>query len=153
MNITLAQPEDLEEILELQKKCYVQEAEIYNDFQIPPLTQTLSSIRKDFDNHLFLKAVINDQIVGSVRGEYENNTLKIGRLIVHSDFQNRGIGQQLMSYLEEKDTTVKRYELFTGHKSEKNLALYQKLGYKEFDKKVINDRLSLLFLQKLKETR
>ena len=52
MNI-LIQPSlksDLEEILKLQKECYRAEAEIYNDFTIPPLTQDLTSLQATTSN-------------------------------------------------------------------------------------------------------
>jgi hypothetical protein len=41
-----------------------------------------------------------------------------------------------------------RYELFTGHLSEKNLALYEKLGYKRFREEKINDGLRFVYLEK-----
>jgi hypothetical protein len=48
MEIEKATVFDAEEILTLQKLAYQSEAEIYNDFNIPPLVQTLESIEKDF---------------------------------------------------------------------------------------------------------
>ncbi len=41
MEIERAIISDAEEILSLQKLAYRSEAEIYNDFNIPPLVQTL----------------------------------------------------------------------------------------------------------------
>ena len=58
---------DASEILALQKISYLSEAEIYWDFTIPPLVQTLGEIEGEFTDHLFLKAVVGDRIVGSVR--------------------------------------------------------------------------------------
>lgn len=40
------------------------------------------------------------------------------------------------------------YELFTGHKSARNLYLYQKLGYREFKRIPVNDSIILVFLEK-----
>ena len=40
MIVKRASFEDAKEILDLQKLAYVSEAEIYNDYSIPPLTQT-----------------------------------------------------------------------------------------------------------------
>ncbi len=40
-------------------------------------------------------------------------------------------------------------ELFTGDKSEKNLTLYRKLGYKDHNTKQVNNNLTLIFLPKL----
>lgn len=55
MKIVLAEKKDLKSILELQKACYLEEAELYNNFSIPPLTQTMESIELDFENEKFLK--------------------------------------------------------------------------------------------------
>ena len=132
MKIELALKEDLTEILKLQKLAYQSEARIYNDFTIPPLLQTSEQIKDDFANQIFLKATINNIIVGSVRAHKEMDTCYIGRLIVHPDFQNQGIGTSLMNEIETVFSNLKRYELFTGYKSKKNLYLYQKLGYQQF---------------------
>jgi len=45
--------------------------------------------------------------------------------------QNQGIGTILMKEIE-KCFTPKRFELFVGSKSGKNIYLYQKLGYSIF---------------------
>jgi len=139
---------DAEEILALQKLAYRSEAEIYNDFKIPPLVQTLENIEKDFENQIFLKALMDGRIIGSVRAYSKEGACYIGRLIVHPDFQNRGIGTKLMNEIEGIFTTCKRFELFTGVRSEKNLYLYQKLGYKIFKTANITDQTTIVFLEK-----
>jgi len=148
MEIERAMIYDAEEILILQKLAYRSEAEIYNDFNIPPLVQTLESIEKDFENQYFLKTVMNGKIIGSVRAYTKEGTCYIGRLIVHPDFQNRGIGTDLMNEIERIFNTCRRFELFTGDKSERNLYLYQKLGYKIFKKAKITDQTMVVYLEK-----
>lgn len=148
MLIEPANVEDLEEILSLQKLAYSGEAAIYNDYTIPPLTQTLDETRVEFENQFFLKASVNGRIIGSVRAYMQQETCFIGKLIVHPDFQNRGIGTRLMKEIEQRFRQASRYELFTGYKSERNLHLYQKLGYKEFRRESITDKVTLVFLEK-----
>ena len=138
---------DLDEILELQKLAYKSEAEIYNDFTIPPLTQTLEDLKQEAKESIILKVVENGRIVGSVRAFEKDGTCYIGKLIVHPEYQNKGIGKKLMAAVE-KCFKVVRYELFTGHLSEKNLALYEKLGYKRFREEKINDGLEFVYLEK-----
>lgn len=46
---------DALEILTLQKVCYQSEAEIYPDYNIPPLIQTLEEIESEFGVYYFLK--------------------------------------------------------------------------------------------------
>ena len=155
MMIERAVTDDAEAILALQKLAYRSEAEIYNDFTIPPLTQTLEGIKKDFENQFFLKAIIDGKIIGSVRAFVKEGTCYVGRLIVHPDFQNRGIGTHLMNRIEKDFKEAKRFEIFTGHKSERNLYLYQKLGYQPFKSVKANEKLTIVYLEKrfLKKSR
>ena len=76
------------------------------------------------------------------------DTCYIGRLIVHPDYQNQGIGTALMSEIEDKFSNISRFEIFTGYKSEKNLYIYKKLGYETFKEEVVDDKLTLVFLEK-----
>ena len=148
MVIRKASVENAEEILNLQELAYQSEAAIYNDYSIPPLTQSLEEIRDDFENMIFLVAEINGKIIGSVRAFAKSGTCHIGRLIVHPDYQNQGIGTQLLSKIEEMFSKSRRFELFTGHKSEKNLYLYQKLGYNIFRDETVTKELKLVYLEK-----
>src|SRR5512137_529789 len=117
---------DAEEILALQKLAYRSEVEIYSDFGTPPLVQTLESMEEGFKKDLFLRAAMEGRLIGSVRANAKEGTCSIGRLIVHPDFQDRGIGTRLMGEMEKGFNSCTRFELFTGDKSERNLHLYQK---------------------------
>jgi hypothetical protein len=63
-NATKALFKDAAVILELQKLAFQSEAQFYDDFCIPPLTQTLDELTKDFAEKTFLKVEIQDKIVG-----------------------------------------------------------------------------------------
>ena len=131
LQIIPATMEDLGNILRLQKDCYQTEAELHNEYNIPPLVQSLESVKEDFINGtMFLKGVIDGKVIASVRGFSRNGTAYIGRLIVKKEFQNNKIGQRLMHAIESCLDDCSRYELFTGYKSEKNIKLYQKFLHK-----------------------
>jgi GNAT superfamily N-acetyltransferase len=148
MIITRARIEDAREILELQKLAYQSEALLYQDEALPPLLQTLEELDRDFENQFFLKAVLDDRIIGSVRATMKQGTCYIGRLVVHPDYQNRGIGTMLMQVIEQCFARAGRYELFTGHRSERNLELYHKLGYQPYRSEPVHEGLDLVFLEK-----
>jgi phosphoribosylanthranilate isomerase/ribosomal protein S18 acetylase RimI-like enzyme len=148
--IQKAELEDMEEILALQKLAYQSEAELNNDFKIQPLMQTLDEIRAEFGQALFLKLVQDERIIGSVRAYEKDGTCYIGKVIVHPTCQNRGLGSQLLRAIESQ-FDCRRFELFTSQRSERNLYLYKKFGYREFKQVAVNERVTMIFLEKLND--
>jgi GNAT superfamily N-acetyltransferase len=140
--------EDAEEILALRKLAYQSEAAIYDEYGIPPLTQRLEEIRASFQEQVFLKATLGGRVVGSVRANMSEGSCLIGRLIVHPDLQNQGIGSSLLAEIERAFGQARRFELFTGQKSERNLYLYRKFGYRPFRSEKASEALTILFLEK-----
>jgi N-acetylglutamate synthase-like GNAT family acetyltransferase len=148
MLIEIADVKDAQAILDLQKLAYRSEAAIWNDYTIPPLMQSLEEMEQDFQKQVVLKATIDGRIVGSVRAYTQDGTCYIGRVIVHPDYQNQGLGKQIMKAIEDHFAAADRYELFTGQKSERNLYFYQKLGYRIFRSEKLTDRVTLVYLEK-----
>ena len=153
MFIQRATESDAKEILALQKLAYISEAEIYNDFTIQPLHQTLNEMTSEIEMNYVLKYVASDRIVGSVRAYMTEQTCFICKLVVHPKFQNQGIGTKLLKEIENHFNCAKRFELFTGNKSEKNLHLYRKQGFEIFKSKKVNEALTLVFMEKNKGNR
>jgi ribosomal protein S18 acetylase RimI-like enzyme len=139
---------DAEAILALQKLAYQSEAALYNDYDIPPLRQTLEEIEAELTDHVFLKAVASGELVGSVRARQVGEACQVGRLIVDPAHQGRGIGRLLMRAVEERFEEVRWFELFTGHRSERNLRLYHGLGYLDIREERVSPELTLVFLRK-----
>lgn len=150
--ITRAERCDLQQILDLQYLAYRSEAELLNDFRIPPLLQTLQELQAEFETGIVLKATDGcGRIVGSVRGHADGGTLFIGKLIVGQQQRGKGIGTELLGSIE-KEYPPMRCELFTSHKSIKNLNLYRRLGYRPFREKEIYPGMRLVFLEKFSGT-
>jgi ribosomal protein S18 acetylase RimI-like enzyme len=139
---------DAAEILALQRRAYRSEAELYDDFSIPPLTQTLDEISAEFARRAFLKAVEGGRIIGSVQGMRIGATCYVGRLMAHPARQGEGIGTRLMAAIETSFPDIERFELFTGHRSEANIRLYERLGYRIIRTEAATPALSLVFMEK-----
>lgn len=148
MNTIKALRSDSKEILKLQKLAYQSEAKLYNDYNIPPLIQSHDEIDQQFDNCVFLKVIQNGSIIGCVRAFENNGTCYIGRLIVHPDFQKRGIGKKLMKDIENVFKDVKRFELFTGSKSTVNINFYKKLDYNIFKSDKLTEEIEFVYFEK-----
>ncbi|AEM82666.1 GNAT family N-acetyltransferase [Streptomyces violaceusniger] len=152
VTISAATADDAEQILKLQYLCYQGEAELYGDYSIEPLTQSLDDLRAELSGGCVLVARLGAEVVGSVRGVVDDKgTAAIGKLIVHPRMQRHGLGGRLLAAIEERlteDRAAKRYRLFTGHRSEGNLRLYRRYGYAQVGTEEVNRRLSLVTLEK-----
>ncbi|HJX52529.1 MAG TPA: GNAT family N-acetyltransferase [Polyangia bacterium] len=146
--INAASTEDAEAILVLQKLAYQSEARLYNDWSLPPLTQTIDSLRDEFTNSIILKATSGERLVGSVRARQTGDVCAIGRLVVHPEVQGQGIGSQLLRSIEARFDRVAKYELFTGSKSEGNIRLYQRHGYTIARTEPLSQTVSIVFMEK-----
>ncbi len=148
MRIEEADTTDAAAILEVQKLAYRSEAELYDFFDMPPLTETIEQLEEDFASHQILKALEDERIVGSVRSRRFDGECYVGRLSVHPDYQNRGIGRALLEEVERRQSDAKRFTLFTGSKSLKNIGLYKRLGYRTERREPVAEGVNLLYMAK-----
>ncbi|MFD5746723.1 GNAT family N-acetyltransferase [Streptomyces sp. NPDC127033] len=152
VTISAARAQDAEQILKLQYLCYQNEAELYGDYTIEPLTQTLDDLRSELDSGHGLVARLGDEVVASVRGSVdETGTARIAKLIVHPRLRRHGLGGRLLDAIEVHFTAepaARRFQLFTGHRSEGNLRLYRSRGYAPVATEQVGPRLRLVTLEK-----
>ena len=145
-----AEKNDAPEILALQKTAYQSEAEIYGDDSLPALQQTLEEMQTEFDRsgQVFIKTVVNGKIIGSMRGYALNDSAYLSRVLVHPYFRGRGIGRRLVEETEKAFPNAKRFEVKTGHKSERNLFQFRHHGYQEFKTEPFMPAITWVYLQK-----
>jgi len=143
-----AVPDDAEAILALQKVAYASEARRYDDWTIPPLVETLDSVRRDIAQHVVLKAIVDGRLAGSVRGIVKDGVCEVCRFSVDPALQRRGIGSALLAAIEQRVSDIEAFELFTGNRSVENLRLYERHGYRHVGTRVLSPAVSLVFLRK-----
>jgi len=149
MLISSAGIEDAEAILSLQKRAYESEARLYDDWSIPPMVQSLESMRDELASLHVLKAVDGDALVGSVRARVEGGVGHIGRLIVEPALQGRGIGSALLRAMEAQLAQCRQFELFTGSRSEANVRLYRRHGYEVTGNRELSPTVTLILMRKV----
>ncbi|GAA5527041.1 GNAT family N-acetyltransferase [Herpetosiphon gulosus] len=109
---------------------------------LPPLSQAVAStywqaIIGDLqtEQRILLVALQDDQIVGSVQLDLPSKAnashrAEVQKLLVDSQFQRRGIAQQLMHQLEQQAQAQGRWLLVLDtRQGDKAESLYRKLGY------------------------
>ncbi|MER8067828.1 GNAT family N-acetyltransferase [Streptomyces sp. NPDC094034] len=152
VTISAASAQDAEQILKLQYLCYQNEAELYGDYTIEPLTQTLDDLRAELAQGHGLVARLGDEVVASVRGSVDaTGTARIAKLIVHPRMRRHGLGGRLLDAIETHfagQPAAQRFQLFTGHRSEGDLRLYRSRGYAPVATEQAGPRLRLITLEK-----
>lgn len=141
--------EDLVKVLELQKISFSEVAKLIGNYDLLPLRQTLSQIQEEFKQGIILKYINeNNSILGSVRGYVDNrNICHIGKLIVHPNFQNKGIGKALMYEIENFFPLCQKFTLFTGKETPNTFYLYNKIGYHVVEE-IVLDGVSMIIMEK-----
>nr|WP_078660003.1 GNAT family N-acetyltransferase [Streptomyces roseoverticillatus] len=152
VTISAATDHDAEQILKLQYLCYQGEAELYGDYSIAPLTQTLAELRAELAAGCVLVARLGDEVVGSVRGTAAGpeGTAVISGMIVHPRMQRHGLGGRLLAAVEARLAAegAARFRLATGHRNEGNLRLYRKWGYAQVATEQVTRKLTVVTMEK-----
>ena len=147
LTIRAAGPADAGELLTVQRAAYVSEARLYRYLDLPPLIEPLDEVRAAIATVTVLVALAGTRVVGGVRGRADRDTCHVGRLAVAPDLQGNGIGTVLLRVIEERFAGVRRFELFTGGRSEPNLRLYRRVGYVDLPRRP-GDHPDLIYLEK-----
>ena len=152
VTISVATGQDAEQIFRLQYLCFQGEAALYGNYRIDPLVQSLDSVREEVASDCVFVARLGDEVVGSVRGALDaDGTAAIGKLCVHPRLQGHGIGARLLraaesALAEERGAT--RFRLSAGHRSEGNLRLYRRVGYRTVGTSQGRDGVPMVVLEK-----
>ncbi|WP_328992500.1 tRNA (guanosine(37)-N1)-methyltransferase TrmD [Kribbella sp. NBC_01245] len=156
VRILPATADDAGELLTLQRACYLQEAQVYGELGIPPLVDGVADVRARLAGSTAWKAVAGTRIVGAVYLDVseDGESAEINRLMVTPDWQGRGVGRRLLKLAEDAaPASVTTYKLFTGARSEGNLRLYGKAGYRETGREQQTPLVELVHLAKRRRRR
>ncbi|MFB7593440.1 GNAT family N-acetyltransferase [Streptomyces sp. NPDC056160] len=152
VTISAATEQDAEQIFKLQYLCFQSEAALYGNYRIDPLVQSLDSLRREVAGDCVYVARLGDEVVGSVRGSTtEEGAASIGKLCVHPRLQGHGIGARLLRAVEAalaEERGATRFRLHTGHRSEGNLRLYRRVGYRTVGTFDSPDGVPMILLEK-----
>ncbi|MFR9792184.1 GNAT family N-acetyltransferase [Streptomyces sp. MB22_4] len=152
VTISVATEQDAEDIFRLQYLCFQSEAQLYGNYRIEPLVETLDAVRREVAVDCVFVARLGDEVVGAVRGKLtEEGSAVIARLCVHPRLRGHGIGGRLLRAAEAalaEDRGATLFRLQTGHLSEGNLRLYRRVGYEAVGRAKGTDGVELIVLEK-----
>lgn len=129
-----AEPSELSEVIAVQHQAFgrVATALGIDPEALPPLHEDVPCLERSIlDGCTVLVALWDDMVVGSVRVQLrEGCVTEIGRLVVRTGWERRGIGTALMCAIEEHFDHTGTYRLFTGADAADTQAFYGRRGYR-----------------------
>ncbi|MGM9887230.1 MAG: GNAT family N-acetyltransferase [Lactococcus sp.] len=137
MDFLIAKNEEIDEIYQLINLVFTPFLEKYRDDDVNPAKMTkgrlFEKMNDEFSDFYVLKE--NQIIIGLVRlvhvtwdfaGQDKYHISLVG---IHPDYQNQGRAQEMFQYIERKHHPKDGFELVTILQEERNIHLYEKLGY------------------------
>lgn len=149
---------DAKELHAMQIKAFKELLEKYRDFETSPASEGVEKVeaRLKQDTTFYYFICIGQQKVGAVRvvdKKEAGKNKRISPIFILPEFQGRGIAQKAIRLCEEVHGN-ENWELDTILQEPKNCHLYEKMGYRQTGKtKVINERLTLTFYEKRRQTK
>jgi GNAT superfamily N-acetyltransferase len=122
---------DVAELVVLQRCCWVSEAVANRTVDIPPLHESHADVAEWIGRWDTIGIRLHGRLVAAVRARLEGTEWEIGRLMVAPDLAGRGIGSRLLRVMEERAPAAgTAFTLFTGAKSDRNISVYERAGYR-----------------------
>ena len=143
-----AAPDDAAAILDIQRRAFAQEARLSDNWEIPPLTETLDNVTAHIQSQTVLTARDETDIIGSVRGIVAGAVCTVRGLSIEPAHQGRGIGSSLLRAIEIAHPHVTHFELTTNTVMEGNVRFYERHGYRITELTRYSDRITLAQMRK-----
>lgn len=126
-----AGPDDLAELLVMQRACWVQEALANDSLEIGALRESAADLATSLRDWRTWVVRRGGRLVGAVRARAGGDSWNIGRLMVAPDLAGHGVGRWLLDFVERQAPAgTTRYALFTGARSARNIRMYERAGYR-----------------------
>ena len=138
-------PINAEKLLEIQMPAYKVEAEIIGYDDIPPLKDTVNTLKQCEET--FFGYYINEELCAAISVKVIDNEVDIHRLIVHPDHFRKGIAQKLLTFIE-RQFNKRIIIVATGSKNKPAITLYKKNGFRITKEIQVNEHLSLTYFEK-----
>ncbi|MDQ2088121.1 GNAT family N-acetyltransferase [Herbivorax sp. ANBcel31] len=128
VDIIKANIEDVQKLIEVQNQSF------YDDYikygECPGYNHTVESMTNIIENRFTYKIVYENEIIGDIIVKKNScNNYYLGCICVIPYYQNKGIGNVAISFIEQQFPNAENWTLETPSDKEVNHHFYKKLGY------------------------
>ena len=143
--------DDAQNLLAMQKICFMPHLQRYRDYESSPATATIDTILWIIENENYYKIMYDNKCVGAINVRKDNDLgeYKLRTINILPEYQGKGVGQVAIPLAEQLFPDATKWYLETLADMPENRHLYEKMGYVFTGKtEMINERLTLVFYEK-----
>jgi len=123
-----AAADDTEALANVRNKSFYADYVKYGE--CPGYNKFIESMKSSILNRIAYKIICNGQLVGNVSlRDNKDNTYYLGCLCIIPEYENKGIGQKAVRFIESQFPGAICWTLETPADKDKNLYFYKKMGY------------------------
>jgi len=128
MELDLQSEEMQKQLLQLQRVSYRQE-ELLLGFSIPRTEDTVEDLLAS--GEVFVGMVQDGILLGFFSFAADETDLDIHRVAVDPDYFRQGIASELLEFLFDAFSSIRKFHVTTGASNTPALRLYEKLGFRQ----------------------
>ncbi|XJZ28772.1 GNAT family N-acetyltransferase [Bacillota bacterium Lsc_1132] len=121
------EPDQVRYLYDLQRQAYLIEANLIGSMNLPPLKESFDQFQNCGET--FYGWFEGDELAGAISITLENEELTICRLAVHPNHFRKGIGQNLLRFVERHFADIGRMNVSTGRDNTPAINLYMQNGF------------------------
>ena len=149
IKLTRIKENELKQAFFMMKKGFFPTFVQYHD-RINPIFQSYGKFRNKYNKSKMYWIVFNGDRVGEISLGVKDSQIHLSNFFILSEYQNRGIGQQVLRSLEDM-YSADIWHLFTIKEERRNIHLYEKFGFIPSGvEHKINKRMTLVEYEKRK---
>lgn len=119
---------DVDELINIQNQSFYADYIKYGE--CPGYNHSKESMTNIILNRITYKIICDNQIVGDIIiKDNHDDTYYLGGLCVIPDYENKGIGQEAMKFIEKQFPSAAIWTLETPADKKRNHYFYKKMGY------------------------
>jgi N-acetylglutamate synthase and related acetyltransferases len=126
----------------------------YDDFvkfgECPGYNNSVDDMKQRIQDSLLYKILADGEIIGDASiQQREDGFYWIGCLEIIPEYQNKGVGSRVLSYIQGRFPEAKRWGLDTPVQDIRNCCFYEKMGFVKVDEKIRSEKLTLRTYEKV----
>lgn len=146
VKIERATVEDTNDLIEIQSKAFYSHFKKYR--KCPGYNRSYESMKSSIENAITFKMLVDDIIVGDIIvSDRRNGEYHLGGLCAIPEYENRGLGQKAIDFLDSYFPNAKHWSLETPVDKERNHYFYKKCGFK-VTREFMDGNVKIVILEK-----